>query len=159
MVQSSGLPIFSGCTGSDYCKAHGDQHALHTGFFSAIRTFAQEAFRETNLEGIRFDQIQINFKGDTNTGIYLALVHPKQVPREAIEIQLERALEIFMTKFSPYVSEFTQLKDEDTAKFKEDLMKLGIIRTPKLTNLIPMQITRDSPKWKTIFSGFFKSKK
>jgi len=51
------------------------------------------------------------------------------VPKEAIETQLERALEIYLVNYSQNVTESTRLNDEDTGKFKEDLMKLGIIRT------------------------------
>ena len=52
ILKGSGLPLLAGCTGSEYCMMHADNHELQAGFLTALFSFSKEAFNSEILNKI-----------------------------------------------------------------------------------------------------------
>jgi hypothetical protein len=158
LLQSSGLPLLAGCTGSDYCKKHGDQHDLHTGFISALNSFSQEVFTDTP-KTILYDQIQINIKSMFD--ITIVTVHPIKVKTSEINNQLD----FILSKFHEKYGEISKMPDvEIFEEFRPIIDSIGM-STGTIMNTIPLQQENGSnqpslrkSKRKTKKRRFFKEK-
>ena len=76
VVEKSGIPLFAGCTASDYCKLHMDQHELQSGFLAAMYNFSKETFKDSTLRTINLDDITISMRSESEEGIILVFIHP-----------------------------------------------------------------------------------
>ena len=54
IVETSGIPIFAGCTATDYCKLHMDQHELQSGFLATMYNFSKETFKGSTFANYLF---------------------------------------------------------------------------------------------------------
>ncbi len=137
LIRTSGIPLFAGCTQSDYCMTHMQQHELQAGFLAAINAFSKEAFEDEKIHTIYMDNIQINFIVDEKDGLIFAVLHDINADTEFIKRRLKDAYEIF-------VSRFPEAKDEshlDVGRFEEVthiLHQLGLVGN-KLGNTLDMQ--------------------
>lgn len=148
LLQSSGVPMFAGCTGTDYCKNHFEQHELHAGFFSALYMFSKETGVGTNLNSIFYEDIQINFKIDEDAEIILILVHPREVKEKKVQKNLETAYDIFIKNYYPKLDkdciEASILDD-----YPHDLVEHGILHSEDLFPTKDLQMDTESffKKW------------
>ena len=99
LLRLSGVPIFAGCTGSDYCTEHMNNHELHSAFLSAIYSFSKEVSVGNPLKSIVFDTIQINIKVDEPNDLMIAVVHPRGVEPDKIRQQIDAAHDLFLEKY------------------------------------------------------------
>ncbi len=144
IVEKSGIPLFAGCTASDYCKLHMDQHELQSGFLAAMYNFSKETFNDSNLRTIAFDNITISMKSDKEEGIILVFIHPVRINPKIMDAKMTKALQVFMTNFFPNLDANTV----DPAMFdlyKDELRELRIIPI-SLMNTIKQQKPLDMYK-------------
>ena len=126
LVEKSGLPIFAGCTATDYCKLHMDQHELQSGFLAAMYSFSKETFKNSSLRTIGFDNIKISMKVDDDRGIILVFIHPVRVNPKIMDAKLTKALDVFMTIYYPGL-EPNIIDSSMFESYKEELRELKII--------------------------------
>ena len=124
ILKTSGIPLFAGCTATDYCMRHMDQHELQSGFLAAIHSFSKETFTEENLRQILYNDIKISFK--SNDEIIMAFVHPIDYKNKKIEKDLEKAWKRFHEKYRDSINE-SLIEEKFFDDFREDLRDLGII--------------------------------
>ena len=138
VLKSYGIPIFAGCTGSDYCKGHHKQHELHVGFFSAIYSFSKESFVDTTIHSIIFDKIQINFEIDEETNIIIIFEHPCFVETDLIRNYLTKAMNIFLEN---YIEQLTDgvIRNDLFKQYQQDLQRIGVLPNRKLHDTSEMQ--------------------
>lgn len=133
IFQSNGLPILAGCSGSDYCKSHYDQHELHSGFIAALNSFSKEVFTDTPRT-ILYKDIQINMKIENE--LTIMTVHPVEIQNDLIQIQLNDIFSKFKEK---YGVEFEHFIDVDIFEdFQSEVDKMGLINT-QMVNIKSMQ--------------------
>lgn len=144
IVEKSGIPLFAGCTASDYCKLHMDQHELQSGFLAAMYNFSKETFKGSNLRTIAFDNITVSMKSDEEEGIILVFIHPIRINPKIMDAKMTKALEVFMTNFYPNLDSNT-LDPELFDMYKDELRELRII-PPSLMNTIKQQKPLDMYK-------------
>ncbi|MCY3414333.1 MAG: hypothetical protein INQ03_21990 [Candidatus Heimdallarchaeota archaeon] len=125
LMKSSGIPIYAGCTGSDYCMKHLGQHQLQTAFLSALYSFSQEAFDEEVLTKIDFSNIQLNFEIEHSKQLLFVGFHPKEVDSKQIQKLLQEALVRFNKRFPGEISDIVQ--PDDFLEFSKDLRELGLV--------------------------------
>jgi hypothetical protein len=142
LMNLNGLSVFSGCTGTAYCKAHSGQHALHTGFFSAMHSFSKEAFQESLMKSMDFGNVQLNFKIDYERGLMLILVSPETVKKKIVNDQLNTIMELYLTKYADKV-EANVTNDTLFQSLLVELKQLGIIHTEHLKPLNKIQMSFD----------------
>ncbi|RMG30416.1 MAG: hypothetical protein D6732_16310 [Methanobacteriota archaeon] len=138
LIRTSGIPLFAGCTQSDYCMSHLQQHELQAGFLAAINAFSKEAFEDEKIHTIYMDNIQINFIVNEEDGLIFAVLHDINADTDFIKRRLKDAYDIF-------ISRFPEAKDEnhlDVSQFEEVthiLRQLGLVGN-KLGNTLEMQL-------------------
>ncbi len=138
VIKTSGVPLFAGCTGSDYCKLHLDQHELQSGFIAAIYSFSREVFKTSDIKTILYEDIQLNFKTDEEHGLIFVFVHPISAPQETIKMQLEAAYRRFVERYRDYLAEDI-IDEEIFESFQKDLNTLGITPHEQLMSVKEMQ--------------------
>lgn len=153
LMNLSGLSIFSGCTGTEYCRAHQGQHELHTGFFSAMHSFSQEAFQESLMQSMEMGNVQLNFKIDLIRNLMLILVSPINIKKKNIRKQLDRMMELYLNSYAEKIEE--NVMNEDL--FKQMMLEMkeyGIIHTEHVFPVNKIQMSFDKIAKKV--SGFLK---
>ena len=142
LMNLSGISIFSGCTGTEYCKVHKGQHELHTGFFSAIHSFSKEAFLESKMESMDMGNVQLNFKIDYERGIMLVLVSPSDGKKKKIKKQLEDIMETYLTGYADKVKQ-NSMNEELFKAIMQELNQRGILHTGKVKHVGKIQMGFD----------------
>jgi len=136
VMKSSGIPLFTGCTGTNYCMTHLGQHELVSGFFAAMRSFARESFKDENLKTMIFSEIRINFLEDIENELLLAFIHDINADDTQIAQDLSKAKDLFLQKYGVHVND--SLVDQQIFEnFREELRSAGIIEN-NLNNIIKM---------------------
>ena len=128
VMNNSGLPVFAGCTVSDYCMAHTDQHPLHTGFIAALLSFGKEVF-SGELEHLKFPNINVNMRSVGEHTI--VFVNPEYADAALIQDKLDKVATLFKDKYEKQLTEgyVTQKQFED---FTQDAIDLGLIPEDRL---------------------------
>ncbi|MHA2099695.1 MAG: hypothetical protein ACW99A_13545 [Candidatus Kariarchaeaceae archaeon] len=128
VFDNSGIPIFAGCTTSDYCMQHAEQHPLHTGFMAAMQSFGKEVF-SGNLQQLKFPNVKLNFK---NMGDFtLVMVNPDSVDDDLIQDKLVQASNLFKEKYENRVEIF-RISEELALEFNDDMYKIGLLPKDRL---------------------------
>ncbi|OLS25254.1 MAG: hypothetical protein HeimC2_19300 [Candidatus Heimdallarchaeota archaeon LC_2] len=128
VLNNSGLPVFAGCTLSDFCLAHADQHPLHTGFLAALLSFGNEVF-SGNLQNLKFPTVNVNMK---TVGDYtFVFVNPKDVYENFIKSKLDEFAKVFREKYENEIAE-GYVTNEQFENFQQDMIELGLIPTDRL---------------------------
>jgi hypothetical protein len=149
LLRLSGVPIFAGCTGSDYCTEHINNHEMHGAFLSAIYTFSKGVSTGTTLKSIVLDTIQINIKVDEPNDLMIALVHPKEVDAGKIRLQMEAAHDLFLRKYKTRFEQGDSINEEQVFReFERDLREEKIIHKSFLRSVLgdvakPMQMLKN----------------
>ena len=138
IIRTYGVPIFTGCTRSDYCQHHPEQHELHAGFFSAMHSFAKNSFNENKMNSIFFDKIQVNIKTDEEQQVMIIFIHPIGVSKKIIDEYLEETATLFTTKYYPRIEE-GKVQQDLFEEFKTDLKARGIIPNREMKNTFKIQ--------------------
>ncbi|MHA1372319.1 MAG: hypothetical protein ACTSWN_08800 [Promethearchaeota archaeon] len=139
IIKISGIPIIAGCTGSDYCRLHSEQHELHAGFFSAMLAFSKEAFKGTIIKLIEFDKIQLNLLINEDRDFFIVFVHPSNVNKRKVRKHLFVAENLLLEKFPDLVSGMIS-DGEMIEAYKDELRKKKILPSNRsLKNLWGMQ--------------------
>ncbi len=147
VIKKSGLPLFAGCTQSDYCKLHMDQHELQAGFMAALYSFSKETFTSSELKTILYDDIQLNFKVNDEKGLIFVFVHPVDADREIIYQMLEKTRSRFVDRYKAVLDD-DLINEEIFESFRQDLLDIGIMKDENLTSTKMMQLPRDELKTK-----------
>jgi hypothetical protein len=148
VLRLSGVPIFAGCTGSDYCTEHVKNHETHSAFLSAIYSFSKGLSADNRLKSIVFDTIQINMRVDERNDLMIVLVHPKEVAPEKIRQQIEAAHDLFLEKYKRRFERDASLSGEQIfKKFEKDLRERNILQRKFARSVLdeiatPMQTVR-----------------
>ena len=142
LMNLSGISIFSGCTGTEYCQAHQGQHELHTGFFSAIHSFSKEAFQESDMKSMDMGKIQLNFKINYEKGIMLVLVSPDYVKKKNIKKQLDVTMKTYLNGYADKIEQNT-MNDELFKAIMKDLNQQGILHTEDVIPVSKIQMSFD----------------
>lgn len=127
VIKLSGVPIFAGCTGSDYCQAHDDKHILHSGLFTTFYFFANQSFEGSMIKTILFDDLQINFLVDEANKVMIAVNHPISVENIHIRKQLEYAHKTLIEKYHYLIESETSPNEYDFDSYKQDLVEIGLV--------------------------------
>lgn len=128
VMDNGGLPIFAGCTVSDFCMQHADQHPLHTGFITALRSFGKEVF-SGDLQNLSFPNVKLNFK---SVGDYtIVFVNPDSADENMIQEKLNQVAKVFKEKYQKKVKSY-YVSDELFQNFNEDMYKLGLVPKDRL---------------------------
>ncbi len=138
LIRTNGLPIFAGCTGSDYCMMHMEQHELQSGLIAALYSFSKEAFNDNTMEAVLFDKIELNFEVDEDRGLILAFIHPPGIDMDHIKEQLKQGMDIFIKHYNDRIKEYI-IEEELFEQYAKDLRKLKIIEG-KLKDTYNMQV-------------------
>jgi|SRR5271157_714570 len=141
-----GLPLYGGCTGSAFCQQHPGQHALHCGFFAAMKSFCQEAFGQYQVYLIEMDDISVHLMTDPATEVMLAGVYPRMVPEQEAREQLETMMGRFTEKYAQNLAAGAVCDESIFDSFTEDLVELGIIPNADVKCSIPLQFAEGSQK-------------
>ncbi|MFV2015492.1 MAG: hypothetical protein ACC656_08705 [Candidatus Heimdallarchaeota archaeon] len=145
VVEKSGIPVFAGCTATDYCKLHMDQHELQSGFLAAMYNFSKETFKDSTLRTINFDDITISMKSDETGGIILVFIHPVRINPKIMDAKLTKALEVFMSNFFPKLDPNT-IDPGLFELYKDELRELRIIPPGMMNTMMqqkPLDIYKD----------------
>jgi hypothetical protein len=137
VINNAGLPLFSGCTATDYCKMHMGQHELVSGFISAMMAFSRESFQDSTLESLLFDDITVNFTRDEEKGLIFNFVHKRDIDQEEIRKNLDKAAEIFLKHYGDEVDR-SYVEEAIFAGYRDLLKEEKII--PDLSNIIGAQM-------------------
>ncbi|MHA2365540.1 MAG: hypothetical protein ACXAC7_16405 [Candidatus Hodarchaeales archaeon] len=132
ILKTTGIPLFAGCTVTEYCKHHKDQHILQSGFIAAIHAFSRESFSKSVLRKLIYNDVKVSFKSDHE--MIMVFVHPFD---HDVQDDLNRAWDRFKEKFKE------ELKSQVVNKmifdsFEDELRELGIV-TDELHSIIPAQ--------------------
>lgn len=128
VMNNSGIPVFAGCTTSDYCAKHADQHPLHTGFIAALQSFGKEVFSGA-LQNLSFPDVKLNFKaiGDHT----LVFVNPISADDDMIQEKLNQAAKVFKDKYEKKIKPY-YVSDKQFQDFNEDMYKIGLLPKNRL---------------------------
>lgn len=148
VVKTSGIPLVSGCTATDYCMDHIGQHKLQSGFLAALNAFSQEAFNNEKMRSLEMDNSQLNFKVNNEKELIFATVNPITANKEEIQKKLTKGMNQFIKKFGDRLdaSITTQLMFDE---FRPILEELGLIGD-KLMSTAKAQNAEDSKKSKLL---------
>lgn len=154
VLAEGGIPVFAGCSTSDYCASHEGQHPLHAGFIHAIQNFGNEVF-SSGIRDLKFDSVKLNFK---STGQYtIVFVNPLSTSDRYIHEKLEEVSELFMHKYEDKVQTHL-LSDELYHEFMDDIVGIGLIakdRIKSTKSIFVSESDKDQAKnGKSIFSRF-----
>ncbi len=136
VLRTSGLPLLAGCTGTEYCKMHRDNHELQAGFLSALHAFSKEAFSTETLTKIDLSEIQLNFKYDPIKEILFIAFHSIDQQSDRIQKQLDNAVIKFQKRYPHELPNYIKRGEYDD--FKDDLMKIGLIHD-QLNSILDVQ--------------------
>ena len=139
VLKTSGLPLFSSCTGSEYCMTHMDQHELQSGFLAAIHSFSKESFTKSDLKKLEYDDIKLSFKSDQD--LIMAFVHSIKVDDKKIRKDITKAWDNFKEKYADKIDGI-YIEDHLFDDFQDDLQHLGVISS-KLMSIRHQQFERD----------------
>ena len=112
VIDRGGIPYVARCYGGEYCKNQPD-HALLTGFFSALDTFGRELGQDA-LKEVHFDKLSLLYDSDSELMIVLSLS-----PDSNIDDFSDVAKEIrekFSTDFSENIKN-SYISSEDVDEF------------------------------------------
>jgi hypothetical protein len=123
VLDNGGIPLFAGCTVSDYCKEHMEEHPLHTGFIAAIRSFGKEVFAGYP-EKLNFGHLKLTFKNEGKFTI--VFVNPDNSEDALIFEKMNKLSKLFKEKYEKDI-EYFYVSDEKTSQFEADMIKLGIV--------------------------------
>ncbi len=123
LLDNGGIPLFAGCTTSDYCMQHQEQHPLHTGFIAAIQSFSVEVFAG-RPEKLNFGHLKLTFK---NEGTFtIVFVNPEDADDDLIREKMDKISALFKEKYEKNMQSF-YVTDEQTQNFERDMKILGLI--------------------------------
>ncbi|MCE7734185.1 MAG: hypothetical protein GPJ54_04845 [Candidatus Heimdallarchaeota archaeon] len=127
VIKTSGIPLVSGCTATDYCMGHMGQHELQSGFLAALNSFSQEAFNNEKMRSLEMDNIQLNFKVNNEKELIFATVNPITANKEEIQKKLTKGMDQFIKKFGDKLDSdiTTQLMFDEFRPILEDLGLIG----------------------------------
>jgi len=158
VLDNGGIPLFAGCTISDYCKEHMEEHPLHTGFIAAIRSFGNEVF-SGYPEKLNFGHLKLTFKNEEKYTI--VFVNPETADDVLIKTKINLLSDMFKKKYEKNI-EYFYVSDEQTDAFVTDMMNLGILPKDrdhlKLTKEIFITDKGQSSAESVSFFGQFKKK-
>jgi hypothetical protein len=138
LLRLSGVPIFAGCTGSDYCTEHMNNHELQSAFLSAIYSFSKGISAGNPLRSVVFQTMQINIKVDEPNDLMIAVVHSKEVEPDKIREQIDAAHKLFLEKYKRKMDSSVPLNEEQLFRqFEKDL------RDRKIVHKTSVQILKD----------------
>lgn len=140
IIRTSGIPIFAGCAGLDFCKNNPSHHDMHSGLFSAIYMFSKEAFSSSDLRIIVYNNMQICFNIDIENDIMIIFIYPINLKRPIIRRHLDKAHQIFIENFL-YLVKSQVIDEEAFKKFIELLICDGVIKDP-MASIAKMQLNR-----------------
>ncbi|MHA2502541.1 MAG: hypothetical protein ACXAE3_06720 [Candidatus Kariarchaeaceae archaeon] len=126
VIKTSGIPLFAGCTGSEYCQSNMSGHELVSGYFSALHAFSEEAYQDQELQTMLFGEIAINFWIDREHELIFIFVHNRHAETPDIRKHLELGHSIFLERYGHHL-------DDDLVKlslfedFQQHLRVAGII--------------------------------
>lgn len=128
VMNNSGLPVFAGCTVSDYCMAHSDQHPLHTGFIAALQSFGKEVF-SGELQHLKFPKVNVNMRavGDHT----IVFVNPEYVDDALIQDKMDKVASLFKEKYEKNLN-LGYVTQEQFDSFTQDAIDLGIVPKDRL---------------------------
>jgi hypothetical protein len=141
-----GLPLYGGCTNSTFCLQHVGQHALHCGFFAAMKSFCQEAFGQYQVSLIEMDDIKLHLLTVPALEVMAAGVYPKSVADSTARDQLEVMMQRFTEKYSQNITAGAVCDQSIFDQFTEDLVELGIIPNANVHCSIPIQFEEGTQK-------------
>lgn len=148
VIKSSGIPLVSGCTGTDYCMQNMGQHDLQSGFLAALNSFSQEAFNNEKMRSLEMENIQLNFKVDNDKELIFATVNPIHADKDDIHSKLNSGMDKFIEHYGDRLESdiTTQLLFDE---FKPILVELGIVED-KLMSTAEAQKESNSKKSKLL---------
>lgn len=123
VLDNGGIPLFAGCTVSDYCKDHMESHPLHTGFIAAIRSFGNEVF-SGYPEKLNFGHLKLTFKNEGKFTI--VFVNPDESDDTLINEKMEQLSKLFKDKYEKDIDYF-YVSDEKVEQFSKDMIEMGIV--------------------------------
>ncbi len=141
VLRTTGIPIFAGCTATDYCIMRMDQHELHSAFLAAMYNFSKESFSDTDIQTIVYGDIVLNFALSPSDNFMMIFFHQNidEIDSESIRAKLRKAMDIFMNKYAPQIGEH-ESGDDLFEDFKTDLQNLQVLPSPKLMDLSKMMM-------------------
>jgi len=126
ILNYSGIPLYGACTGSKFCQQNQNQHALHCGFFAALKSFCEEAFNQREIQLIEMPDIQVYLMAEPATAVMIAGVYPKSMKSRKPKRQIEAIMTRFIKKYADRLKPSTYVEDV-FAGFTDDLVDLGIV--------------------------------
>ena len=155
LLDNGGIPLFAGCTVSNYCLEHMEEHPLHTGFIAAIRSFGNEVFAGYPKR-LDFGHLKLTFR---NEGDYtVVFVNPQESDDDLIQEKMELLSNLFKEKYAKDINLF-YVSDEMTSKFEVDMIDLGLVPREKFQSTKKYFITEkgeSSEKSQTLLGRFKK---
>jgi hypothetical protein len=143
-----GLPLYGGCTKSEFCQQHLGQHALHCGFFAALKSFCQEAFGQYTIHLIKMEDISVHLMTEPTREVMFAGVYPQSFSENTAREQLEQMMSRFMEKYGDQVATSAICDESIFDSFTEDLVELRIIPNTDIQCSMPIQFEEGSQKVK-----------
>ena len=122
ILDNGGIPLFAGCTSSNYCKQHLEEHPLHTGFIAAITSFGNDVF-SGYPEQLNFRHLKLTFKVEESFTI--VMVNPQDVDDRLIQEKLKEVTSLFKGKYKK-LTESAFVSDEFEKQIETDLIALGL---------------------------------
>ena len=158
LLKTSGLPLLAGCTGTDFCKTHMEQHILTSGLLAAVHSFSQETFQSSTLHSINYNNIRISFMFDKD--IILSFVTSSDSNNRRIKRDLTKTWNRFQEKYGDFVRSDVPFDDAHFLGFSRDLIDLGVIGN-EMNSAMGAQIVNESTqkakptltKWLTSIFG------
>ncbi|MDH5402240.1 MAG: hypothetical protein OEY49_07095 [Candidatus Heimdallarchaeota archaeon] len=123
VMNNSGLPVFAGCTVSDFCMSHAEQHPLHTGFIAALQSFGREVF-SGDIQNLNFPNVKLNLK--TSGEYTVVFVNPQSVDNDIINTKLEQVSDLFTKKYEKNIKSYA-ITEKQYTDFVNDVINLGLI--------------------------------
>ncbi len=145
ILTTSGLPLFGGCTGSEFCQHHTDQHTLHCGFFAAMKSFCEEAFAQPQIRLIEMDNLRIHMLAEPSAKVIFAGVYPMAMQKRTSNKQLVSMTNRFMKKYEGILTTDI-VNDKFFRDFTEDLLALKIIPSSNLRQSLAAQFEDGTKK-------------
>jgi hypothetical protein len=126
VFKSDGLPVLSGCTGSDYCMTHMTNHELHTAFMAALQSFSREAFADNTVQTVMMQDFQLNMQIFHDGKFILGAVHNSEIDTKKVQKKINEAVQLFREKFESNLDDkfIDQMK---FSSFVQDLENLELL--------------------------------
>ncbi|MHA2363399.1 MAG: hypothetical protein ACXAC7_05540 [Candidatus Hodarchaeales archaeon] len=123
LLDNGGIPLFAGCTISDYCMQHQEQHPLHTGFIAAIQSFGNEVF-SGYPQKLNFGHLKLTLKNEGSFTV--VFVNPEDADDNLIRDKMDKISTLFKEKYEKNIHAF-YVTDELSKNFEDDMIKLGLV--------------------------------